>query len=159
MIEDSLGKRVVVVFLVCVAAYFALYFGDRHLRIRKGPWKLVFSAEQNGTPVLEVSQPSLGVSSWKLRFPGERVPDGFTNSLVVLADAPMKKVPFGVWFFDDLMYLPGTVVLNVFDHGIQLLPKAAAIDGRVINWQPELSLDLSPTNKVPFEPLKKKKKS
>ena len=118
---------------------------------------MTFQAESNGIPVLVVSQPALGIKAWKLRFPDEKVPADFTAYHDLLFNEPMKKLPLGTWVFDDLMYLPGTVVINLFDHGIQLLPKAATIDGKQMAWQPELTLDLRSTNKFPFKPQKPKR--
>lgn len=146
----GLGARVGTVFLVCLAVYFALYSGDRHLRTRKGPWVLSLEQTTHGVPMLRILQPQLGVEDFRLVFPGEKIPPDITLPTLVTCDKPNTALPLGEWIFDDLMYLPGTVVINLFGHGIQLLPRAASIDGREYPWARAQSIELASTNRVPY---------
>ncbi|MBM3821487.1 MAG: hypothetical protein FJ404_01145 [Verrucomicrobia bacterium] len=148
--EASLGRRLTLLFVACLAGYFLLYAGDRHLRLRKGPWELHFESSPSGIPALRVVQPGLGIQDFRINFPGETFPPGLKLPATVLCDAPRPVLPTGEWIFDDFMYFPGTAVLNVFGHGIQLLPRAPVIDGEEKQWAARVSHDLSASKKIPY---------
>src|SRR5690606_26083675 len=72
---------------------------------------------------------------------------------VVRFDTPFKPVPFGKVVFDDLMYLPGTVVLHCFGHEVQMLPRALFLNRRERAWNATNQWDVQPSEKLPPEEL------
>jgi hypothetical protein len=78
----------------------------------------------------------------KIVFPGART--ALTNlSTSVLFDNPIKTVPFGKFVFHDLMYLPGTVTLELFGHEIELLPRVLIIDRKEYPWKSGATISLA----------------
>lgn len=144
--QSGILKHVALAFLMAVILYAVSYGCDRHLRLRRGPWQVTFTAETNGTPAIIIRQEKLGVAEFKIIFAGEQVPAGFRPATVAF-DTPAKTPPFGQWVFDDLMWLPGTVTMNLFGHGVELLPRTLKADQREIPWQPRATLTITPQEK------------
>ncbi len=157
MQRDSLIKPAAIAFAIALVAYATLYSCDDHLRTRKGPWEVDFAADTNGAPTIVIRQPGLGVERFQLVFAGERAPTNFTP-VTVRFDTPQQKVPVGEFLYDDLMYLPGVVTLNLFGHGIELLPRTLIVNGREEPWRATATLELKPEAKKPLPPVPKKKK-
>jgi hypothetical protein len=154
MKSNELLRYGLIAFVLALALYVGFYALDRHLRLRKGPWQVTFATDSKGEPSLTIKQPALNIADVRVKFPGENA--AVSNlSTTVIFDRPRQVLPLGELIFDDLMYLPGTVVFNVCGHGVQLLPRALLVDHREVTWQPGLALELSPTNKNPYLPPKK----
>jgi hypothetical protein len=154
MKSDNLAKHAVAAFGIALVLYVACYAADRHLRLRKGPWQVTFLSDSNSTPSIIVTEPALNIQRLQITFPGEMAADANLSTNVNF-DRPLIKPPFGEWVFDDLMYLPGTVTLNLFGHEIELLPRVLGIDRREIKWQSDAIIRVS-TNKPPLPPRKAK---
>ncbi|MBI5772796.1 MAG: hypothetical protein HZA89_03510 [Verrucomicrobia bacterium] len=148
--QSGILKHVALAFLMAVTLYVVAYGCDRHLRLRRGPWQVSFTAETNGTPAVIIRHAKLGVEEFKIIFAGEQLPASFRPATVVF-DTPAKPPPFGQWVFDDLMWLPGTVTLNLFGHGVQLLPRTLTVDVKEHAWQPRATLTVTPAEKRPPE--------
>ena len=146
---DGLGKHLLIAFGAALAFYLGAFALDTHLRTRQGPWRVTFIAAGTNHPVLLINEPRLGISNVRLVFPGEHAPAG-TNT--VTFDAPAKAVPFGERIYDDLMILPGAVTLNVFGHGVELLPRTLIVNRRQIAWQSGVTIELRPAEKPPVAP-------
>ena len=43
-------------------------------------------------------------------------------------------VPFGECIYQDLMFLPGVVTMNLLGHEIELMPRTLVIDKKEIPW-------------------------
>jgi hypothetical protein len=144
---DGIFKHVILVFLIALAGYIGLYSCDRHLRLRKGPWQVTFASTGTGEPSITVSQNTLGIEQVRIVIAGEQQR---TNGLpkTVLVDVPRKPVPFGKIIFDDLMYLPGTVVFDLFGHEVELLPRVLVVNGREHAWTSTPELRLMPDEKI-----------
>ncbi|MBI3876843.1 MAG: hypothetical protein HY300_12980 [Verrucomicrobia bacterium] len=149
MKSNELLRYGVIAFVAALMLYAVLYPLDRHLRLRKGPWRVTFATDASGVPSLVIAEPGLGIADVRLNFPGEQAAVSNVSTTVVF-DQPKPPLPFGEFIFDDLMYLPGTVVFNVCGHGVQLLPRALLVDHREFAWKSGLTLELSPTNKNPY---------
>lgn len=136
--------------LLALLGYVALYSCDARLRTRQGPWEVRFLRTEDGTPAVRITQPSLGISNAEVRFVGEQVP-AETPALPVDVrfDRPLASVPFGKTAFDDLMYLPGTVVLQCFGHEVQLVPRTLYLDRKGYDWTNNIRYDLLPSDKLP----------
>lgn len=136
--------------LLALTGYLLLYGCDRHLRTRNGPWEVTFLHDADGTPALRIAHPNFGITSVLVRFLHEQ-PGPTSNPLpaTIQFGRPRMPIPFGVTAFDDLMYLPGTVVLHCFGHEVQLLPRALFLNREEQAWRDGAAFDLHPTNKLP----------
>lgn len=141
-------KPLLIAFLIAVAVYAALFLGIEQRRVRNGPWQARFeSASTNAAPRLCIDQPRLGITNVQLVFAGEVVS---TNGSRTLRFAEARAVPFAVPFgecvFQDTTTLPGTVVLKLFGHELQLLPRVLTIDRVERPWLSGEKIDLARTN-------------
>lgn len=134
--------------LIALVGYILMYGCDRYLRVRRGPWQVTYLSEPDGTPALRITQGGLGISNITVRFLGETT-SSVTNPLpaVVRFDDPDVHVPFGILAFHDLMYQPGTVVLQCFGHEVQMLPKALYLNRVAHEWMATGDHVLAPSNK------------
>ena len=147
-------KRVLGMFVVCLVLYLIAFHSDNYVRTRKGPWILSFTNEPSGEPALLIAQPKLGIGNFKLVLGGERT----TNApAVVRFSGPGLSIPFGTIIFFDTTYLPGTVTLDLFGHGVELLPRALRVNRKEIPWQGETTLRLEPSEKATPKPIKRKR--
>jgi hypothetical protein len=136
--------------VLTVVGYVAFYACDARLRSRHGPWAVTFGTNPAGTPTLRIDQPSLGISGVEVRFPGESLPPGTPPlPVTVRFETPTQAVPFGKTAFDDLMYLPGTVVLHCFGHEVQLVPRQLYLNRAAADWTPDTVHDLEPGDRLP----------
>jgi hypothetical protein len=136
--------------LLALLGYVALYSCDARLRTRQGPWEVRFLQTEEGTPALRITQPGLGIENVEVRFEGEKVP-AETRALPadVRFDQPLAGIPFGRTAFDDLMYLPGTVVLHCFGHEVQLVPRTLYLNRKGYEWTNNVRYDLRGSEKLP----------
>lgn len=141
---------------LALLGYVILFQIDSRARMARGPWEVTFLRESSGTPAVVIAQPALGLSNVVVRFAGETL--SATNSLpaTIRFREPQMPVPFGTTAFDDLMYLPGTIVLQCFGHEVQMLPRALFLNRKETPWQSTSEYTLEPTDKLPtLEPPKK----
>ena len=87
-------------------------------------------------------------------FPGEKATRSDLPITAVFNVPITNFMPFGPILFVDTTILPGTVALNAFGHGIQLLPRTLSIDFKEFSWETAAPIVLSATNKPPSERLK-----
>ena len=132
MKSDGLVKPLVIGAILAVILYVVGYPSIEHRRTRKGPWRVTFTRDASGAPALLVNQPALGVTNVQFTFPGA---DSFTNAppVTLAFDQPREgpyDLPFGRCLFMDTTFLPGTIVMEVFGHEIQLIPRVLTIDGQ-----------------------------
>jgi hypothetical protein len=153
MVNPGHSRHFLIAFVIAAVGYLVLYQVDRQVRLRKGPWEVVFARETNGVPSVTINQPTLKVTGFKLVFPNEKT-DATNLPVTVRFDQPLRAVPFGELAFDDVTFLPGTVVLNVFGHGVQLLPRTLTLDQREIAWRPGAVVEVTGTNRFPY-PIRK----
>ncbi len=113
----------------------AVFYWVEHRRVAKGPWVVTFTTESD-TPALVVNQHKLGIRDVRITFSGERTT---TNTATILEFSQVRPVPFAVPFgqciFLDPLFLPGTVVLDVFGHEVQLMPRVLTIDKVERPWR------------------------
>jgi hypothetical protein len=114
--------------------YAFTYYLIEHLRTRRGGWQVTFQSDAAGAPSLAVAQPKLGIDGVHFHFPDERI--GHTNlAQTIIFDQPITNVPFGNVVYLDTTFLPGSVVLDLFGHQIQLLPRVLLVDRQEIPWR------------------------
>ena len=151
MQTDHLLKHLLLALLAALALYGSLFYGIEHRRTRSGPWRIRFTVSTDGVPALGIEQARLGITNVEVAFPGARASTASNpGPPVVFAEArPVPfDVPFGRCVFQDTTSLPGTVVLQLFGHEIQLLPRVLTIDGAEHPWLPQEHISLAPTNRL-----------
>ncbi len=150
---DNLFKHLAIVFVIALIFYIGSYSWDRNMRLKNGPWEVTYISDGKAPPAIVVNEPRLQIANVKIEFPGERV--DATNATVVF-DLPAKTVPFGKLLFDDLMYQPGTVTLDVFGHEVELIPRTLTVNKRGIPWKSGMVISMKPEEKLPPKPAGKK---
>ncbi len=148
MKPGGIWKHVVVAFALALGLYLAAFWAIEYTRQKKGPWVVRFQTGGDGEPRVSVSQKTLKVQRLAVQFPGERASSTNLDETIVF-DHPITEVPFGKVQFLDTTFLPGTVALDIFGHEIQLLPRVLTVDGRELEWKPQMGLSLKPEDKLP----------
>ncbi len=141
--------------VLALLGYVLLYGCDARLRDRRGPWAVTFRLEADGSPAVRIDQPALGISNVVVRFRGEIMGAGASATnlppaslpATVRFDVPRQAVPFGRLAFDDLMYLPGTVVLQCFGHEVQMLPRTLYLNRAARGWSNDAVFELTAAEK------------
>src|ERR1017187_8454108 len=109
-------KHLILAFLLALLGYIVFYQAIEYRRIRRGPWRVTFTRNAAGAPVILIDQPKLAITNVQLSFVGETLPA--TNRHVTLVFDHSTPVPFAVPFgncvFMDTTFLPGTVTLQLF---------------------------------------------
>ena len=143
-------KHLILAFLLALVGYAVFYQAIEYRRTRKGPWRVTFTRNAAGAPMILIDQPKLAITNVQLNFAGEPLPA--TNRPVILIfDQPRPvpyAVPFGDCVFMDTTFLPGTVTFHLFGHEIELLPRVLVLDREEHRWQSGASITLSPPGKV-----------
>jgi hypothetical protein len=146
MKPEGPAKHFILAFLLALVGYVLFYQSIEHRRTRKGPWQVTFIPSAAGAPAIVINQPKLGITNVQIRFAG--APTSATNRPVTLTFGQPRPVPFEVSFgkciFMDTTFLPGTVVFELFDHEVELLPRVLVIDAQERAWQPDGTLTLQP---------------
>ena len=138
-------------FVLTLVLYICGFYGLEHIRDRKGPWIVTFDASAS-KPTMTIDQMALGINSFKIIFENVNT-NGLTSGKVrfddpILNAQPMDKtpessqelkqrafsVPFGECIYQDLMFLPGVVTMNLLGHEIELMPRTLVIDKKQIPW-------------------------
>ena len=118
---------------------------------------MTFGTPANAPPFLRIEHPQLGVRSVRLVFLGEHVAS--SNELeTVVFDTPSRPLPFGERLHEDLTFLPGVETLVCFGHEIEILPRVLTVNRKELPWQAEMTIELSPDQKVPPRVKKKKRR-
>lgn len=141
-------KSIVLLFAAVLGLYLAVFFGIEWSRQHKGPWEVEFQSGADGSPMVVVSEPKLGLSGVKIVFHGENASNPAGR---VLFDQVKRPVPFGKVIYEDLTFLPGVVTFDLFGHEIELLPRVMIVNKKKVEWQSGRVVELWPTNK-PAEP-------
>ena len=143
MKSDLPVKQMILVFAASAIAYFAVFAYIEHRRTRNGPWSITFSTDDKGVPSLTVNEPKLQISGMKIRFLNQSLS---STNLTLTFNPPMPvpfEVPFGKCVFLDTTFQPGTVVLELFGHEIQLMPRVLTIDKKEIPWKSDDTISIS----------------
>jgi hypothetical protein len=144
-------KQIALAFLIALLIYIVFYSGIEHRRTWRGPWLVTFTNAAS-IPTLIINQPTLNIADLKITFPGQTATNTDTPVQFATPQEVPFDVPFGTCLFEDTTFLPGTVVLKLFGHEIQLLPRTLTIDRREYPWQSGQTITLSTTNTSPVVP-------
>lgn len=146
MKPDSFLKTAAWVFAGALAVYIFAYAAIEHQRTRQGPWEITFTNDSAGAAALLINQPRLALTNVLIAFPGNFPPVSarLPSNLVLTQPVPTPfDVPFGRCIFLDLTSQPGTIVLEMFGHEIQLLPRVLTIDQAEQPWKSGQRTDLA----------------
>ena len=133
--------------LAALAIYGGLFYIIEHLRTRAGPWQVCFAQPADGMPTLRIDQPRRGITNVQIAFTEVQTHTNFTRNVSFAEARPVPfDVPFGKCVFLDTTSLPGTVVLQMFGHQIQLMPRILTIDRTEHRWRSGESIPLVATN-------------
>jgi hypothetical protein len=157
--QDSLPRHLLIAFILAVVGYGLFFFFDQHLRVRKGPWVVTFTTNENGFAQIIINQPKLHIDNVRVTFLQEHT----SNAPAVLRfDHPMQALPFGTNRFEDLTYLPGSETFDFFGHVVELLPRTLYLNQKEQPWVSGKTYELSPSEKLPpsafTDPRKKKRR-
>jgi hypothetical protein len=144
--KENIFKHAAIAFVMALVGYVCFFAFDAHLRSHKGPWIVRFEATTNGEPLLFIRQPWDKIATYVL-LQGEKATN--TPGEVRFTDMHHIETPFGRVRFHDLTYLPGTVVLDVYGHEIQMMPRTLTLDLKEVGWANGATNILTPTNKIP----------
>jgi hypothetical protein len=144
--SDRLPKHLLIGFGLALLVYVSFFGCDQYVRHRKGAWEVNFTTNSMGFAEIEIVHPSLAIHSTVV-FDGETA----TNSGMVKFDRPEKPIPFGKTRFEDLTYLPGSVVIDFFGHEIELLPRTLYLNKKEHPWVRDEVIRLKLNEKLPPE--------
>ncbi len=143
-------KSVVLTFVLALVFYLFAWSWMSKRQGGRGPWRVGFQTNSAGVPEIVIDQPSHGISNVTVRFEGERL--AATNGTgVVSFTRPRMHTPFGRVAYDDLMFQPGSVAIEVFGHVVEMVPRGLALNGRENPWQSGATHALFATNKLSME--------
>jgi hypothetical protein len=143
--------KILITFAVVLLFYATAFTWLQHRQTRKGPWEATFVTDPAGNPSITIYQPKLNIAEVKLVFRGEKA-DQTNLSQTVRFDRVDAVVPFGEVIFHDLMFLPGTVTMDLFGHEVELLPRTLIVNKKEVPWKSNTAIELSPTNKLSVAP-------
>jgi hypothetical protein len=147
MRRDGLPRHLIIAFFLALGGYVFFFACDQRIRSRKGAWVVQFGSS-NTTPVISVSQRSLGLTNLQIVFDGETMTNSTAGEAVVF-DKPLQPAPYGEVLFEDLTYLPGSVAFNFFGHEVELLPRVLILDRKELPWASHETIHLLKDQKPP----------
>ena len=137
MKRDGFLSRALLAFGIAVLLYVVTYSAIEHRRASKGAWQITFGHEETGAPAILINQPGIGLTNVRISFASAT--STLTNGSVMLEFKEARRTPFDVPFgrcvFLDTVFLPGTIVLDMFGHQIQLMPRVLTVDGVERPWR------------------------
>ena len=147
MKSDNLLRHLAIPFGIALVVYVISYTWIEHRRTYKGPWEVTFTNDASGAPTLVINQPSLAITNLQITFPGELARTNATLSFRQPQPVPYD-LPYGKCVFMDTTFLPGTIVIDLFGHEIQLIPRVLTIDKTDILWASGKTITVTGTNVV-----------
>jgi len=146
-------KTIAAIFSAALAFYLIAYYAIEHRRTRSGPWRVSFVQTDSNQPALRIDQNALAITNVQIVFSNVVFPtDAQTAAIAFARPKPVPfEIPWGECVFMDTTFQPGTVVLKISGHEIQLLPRVLTIDQQEHPWRSNEQIILSPaiTNKTP----------
>jgi len=137
-------KHFALAFVIALALYVIAYTAIEHGRRQSGPWEVTFFSAAAAYPSLTVSQTNLHITNVVIVF--RKSSQLTTNDMVRFnkdRETPFA-LPFGECEFQGILSQPGTVVMKIFGHEIQLMPRILTIDKREQPWQSGTTISLDP---------------
>ena len=147
MQSAGLIRRITLLFFIALAVYFVLYETIEHQRTRKGPWQVTFTNSPSAGTWLLVNQPGLHITNFVIRL--ESAPAPPAGPATLRFPEPHRvpyDLPVGRCLFLDTTTLPGTVVMELLGHEVELLPRVLVVDKQELPWAIG-SITLASTNR------------
>ena len=142
MKRGKLLWQLVLLFVVALVGYAAVFGWIEHRRVAKGPWVVSFTPD-NESPAILVNQSTLGIRDVRVIFKGTKSQTNLAQAIEFSqARAVPFDVPFGRCVFQDTTFLPGTVAFEIFGHQIQLMPRVLTIDKAEQPWRSGATIEL-----------------
>ena len=137
------GLRILLVVAIgSLGAYLFLYSTIEHWRLANGPWQVTFARSSGMEPMLTIQHPRFHIEHVEILFKGHNSPaTNVVHEFNKMQPVPYP-VPFGECKFQDLISRPGTVVLEIYGHEIQLMPNSLTIDKHSIPWKSNQRISL-----------------
>lgn len=134
--HDKLWRHLLTAFLIAVAVYAAAFFLIEKRRVVHTPWVVSYETAATGETIVEVRQESRGLGPATIKIPSPAPVTPLTRTNVVFGNPqPVPRaMPVGTCVFEDLTFLPGTVVLRVHGVEIQMLPRALTVNTNEFSW-------------------------
>jgi hypothetical protein len=138
-------RTLALLFVAVLAFYVIAYAWIEHRRSRQGPWQVLFTNDSSGAPLVVIDQPFLAISNVQIRFADAALPTNFSGKKITFArPRPVPyELPFGECIFMDTTFQPGSVVLRVQGHEVQLLPRVLTVDRQEHAWRSGEALSAS----------------
>lgn len=149
--RSELIRHVVVAMAIAVGGYILSWNLLEYVQTRRGPWEVTFTTVSNTIPVMRIRQPALGIRGVDIIFCEEEV-EQLLEPKTVTFDRPRTRPEWGDWVFDDLLFLPGTVTLQMFGHQVEMMPRVLKIDRREFPWKSGESIVLGVEKESPPAP-------
>lgn len=128
-------RPILIVFLVTLLGYAAVFNWIEHRRRKNGPWQMTFT-DDAGVPAIVINQPALQLTNITLVFGGGPPQTNRPQTVAFEHGRPAPfALPFGQCVFVDAIFLPGTATCEIFHHEIQLLPRTLTIDRIEHPWR------------------------
>lgn len=145
-------KRAALVFLVALAGYFLLFNWIEHRRVARGPWQVEFSASGSERKLV-IQQANLGITNVSIVLTDQPSATNFTQRVAFTRPQNVPyPLPFGRCVFQDILFQPGTVVIEVGGHELQLMPRMLTIDRVERPWRSGELIRLGGEAAIPIMP-------
>jgi hypothetical protein len=142
MKPDRLWCHLAIALAGAVVLYIAMFLWLEHRRTRLGPWEVTFVHQPPASPRLIVAQPRLNISDVQIALPTHLTATATNVTLRFDAGRTVPfEVPFGQCTYQDPLFLPGVVALDVGGQKIQMFRRALSINGVEHAWEPGLRID------------------
>jgi hypothetical protein len=145
MKSDNLLRHLAIPFGIALVVYAISYTWIEHRRTYKGPWEVTFTNDVSGAAALVINQPSLAITNLQITFPGELARTNASLSFSTPHQVPYD-LPYGKMVFMDTTFLPGTIVIDLFGHEVQLIPRVLTIDKTDYPWASGKTIAVTGTN-------------
>lgn len=134
--QTSPWKMFLLVGLVTLIGYAAVFSWMENNRHKDGPWEITFTQASN-SPALLVSHAKLGLTNITIVFP-DAIATNHAPQTIRFEHGRVAPfdLPFGKCVFLDTLFLPGTVTMDAFGHLIQVMPRTLTIDRSEHAWLP-----------------------
>ncbi|MSU59578.1 MAG: hypothetical protein EXS35_15665 [Pedosphaera sp.] len=143
MKRGRLAAQIILVFIASLVGYVVVFHWIENRRVVNGPWTVTFTNDA-GRPVLELTHAKLGLHHIRISFPDAPAQTNAPQTIEFTQARPVPyPVPYGQCIFQDTLFQPGTVVLQIFGHEIQFMPRVLTIDRVEHPWHSGEVIELS----------------
>jgi len=142
MKQDRLWRHLAIALAGAVLVYAVVFAWLEHRRVRLGPWEVTFVHEPPDTPRLSIHHQKLGISDVTVILP---INPAAAVTNVTLQFGPGRVVPFdvplGECTYQDPLFLPGVVALELEGQQVQMFPRALKVNGVDHQWESGLTIE------------------